>query len=171
MSHLRRSPCSRRLAQRFGSEHAVLGKRQRQRCHDRLRVGAHPRQGVNAHRLVTIESHCSGSIQRNLSVPPYPYDRARDLSAVNVRADCSHHVASCHISIPAHGDLDISTQLMVQLAALIAGQAASECRVMLGDALTNGVPPAEAKQIVLPGRRLCGLDTVYDFLHIIRSPS
>src|SRR3954463_7716829 len=48
----------------------------------------------------------------------------------------------------AHGDLDTRTRLMVQLAALIAGQALREYRVMLGAALTAGVTPIEAKEIV-----------------------
>ena len=40
-----------------------------------------------------------------------------------------------------HSRLDLRTRLMVQLAALIGGQALSEYRVMLGAALTNGVTP------------------------------
>jgi alkylhydroperoxidase/carboxymuconolactone decarboxylase family protein YurZ len=44
--------------------------------------------------------------------------------------------------------LDTRTRLMVQLAALISCQALSEYRVMLGAALTAGVTPAEAKEIL-----------------------
>src|SRR3954463_1634437 len=47
-----------------------------------------------------------------------------------------------------HSDLHPRTRLMTQLAALIAGQALSEYRVMLGAALTAGVTPIEAKEIV-----------------------
>lgn len=47
-----------------------------------------------------------------------------------------------------HTSLDTKTRLMVQLAALIGSQALSEYRVMLGAALTSGVTPAEAKEIV-----------------------
>ena len=44
--------------------------------------------------------------------------------------------------------LDVRTRLMVQLASLIACQALGEYRVMLGAALTVGVTPVEAKEIV-----------------------
>jgi 4-carboxymuconolactone decarboxylase len=66
----------------------------------------------------------------------------------------------------AHGDLDIRTRLMVQLAALIACQAASEYRVMLGAALTNGVTPVEAKEIVYQAVAYLGIGKVFDFLNI-----
>jgi 4-carboxymuconolactone decarboxylase len=66
----------------------------------------------------------------------------------------------------AHGDVDIRTRLMVQLAALIAVQAASEYRVMLGAALSNGVTPVEAKEIVYQAVAYVGMGKVYDFLHI-----
>ena len=38
-----------------------------------------------------------------------------------------------------HGDLDVRTRLMVQLAAMIASQALGEYRVMLGAAMTVGI--------------------------------
>jgi 4-carboxymuconolactone decarboxylase len=63
-----------------------------------------------------------------------------------------------------HGDLDIRTRLMVQLAALIAGQALSEYRVMLGAALTAGVTPVEAKEIVYQAVPYAGMGKVFDFL-------
>ena len=44
--------------------------------------------------------------------------------------------------------LDTRTRLMVQLAAMIASQALREYCVMLGAALTIGVTPVEAKEIV-----------------------
>jgi 4-carboxymuconolactone decarboxylase len=47
-----------------------------------------------------------------------------------------------------HGRLDARRRLMVQLAALIACQALREYRVILGAALTVGVTPVEAKEIV-----------------------
>ncbi|MGO9483998.1 MAG: carboxymuconolactone decarboxylase family protein [Rhodomicrobium sp.] len=47
-----------------------------------------------------------------------------------------------------HGNLDIRTRLMVQLASMIACQALRKYRVMLGAALTIGVTPIEAKEIV-----------------------
>jgi 4-carboxymuconolactone decarboxylase len=44
--------------------------------------------------------------------------------------------------------LDGRTRLMVQLAAIVASQAAREYRVMLGAVLNVGVTPVEAKEIV-----------------------
>jgi 4-carboxymuconolactone decarboxylase len=62
-------------------------------------------------------------------------------------------------------DLDARTRLMTQLAALIAGQALSEYRVMLGAALTAGVTPIEAKEIVYQAVPYAGMGKVFDFLH------
>jgi 4-carboxymuconolactone decarboxylase len=64
-----------------------------------------------------------------------------------------------------HGDLDTRTRLMVQLAALIAGQALREYRVMLGAALTVGVTPVEIKEIVYHAVPYVGMGKVFDFLH------
>jgi 4-carboxymuconolactone decarboxylase len=64
-----------------------------------------------------------------------------------------------------HGDLDPRTRLMTQLAALIAGQALREYRVMLGAALTVGVTPVEAKEIVYQAVPYAGMGKVLDFLH------
>ncbi|MEW1840051.1 carboxymuconolactone decarboxylase family protein [Nonomuraea angiospora] len=64
-----------------------------------------------------------------------------------------------------HGDLDVRTRLMVQLAALIACQAVGEYRVMLGAALTCGVTPVEAKEIVYQAVPYVGMAKVFDFLH------
>jgi 4-carboxymuconolactone decarboxylase len=61
--------------------------------------------------------------------------------------------------------LDTRTRLMVQLAALIACQALSEYRVMLGAALTVGVTPVEAKEIVYQAVPYVGMAKVFDFLH------
>ena len=65
----------------------------------------------------------------------------------------------------SHGDLDTRVRLMVQLAALIAGQALREYRVMLGAALTAGVTPVEAKEIVYQAVPYVGMGKVFDFLH------
>jgi 4-carboxymuconolactone decarboxylase len=65
----------------------------------------------------------------------------------------------------SHGDLDPRTRLMTQLAALIAGQALREYRVMLGAALTAGVTPVEAKEIVYQAVPYAGMGKVFDFLH------
>jgi 4-carboxymuconolactone decarboxylase len=64
-----------------------------------------------------------------------------------------------------YGTLDTGTRLMVQLAALIAGQALSEYRVMLGAALTVGVTPVQAKEIVYQAVPYVGMGKVFDFLH------
>jgi 4-carboxymuconolactone decarboxylase len=66
----------------------------------------------------------------------------------------------------AHGDLDLHTRLIVQLAALIGAQAASEYRVMLGAALTNGLTPVEAKEIVYQAVAYLGIGKVFDYLHL-----
>lgn len=62
--------------------------------------------------------------------------------------------------------LEARTRLMVQLAALIAGQAVSEYRVMLGGALNVGVAPIEVKEIVYQAVPYVGMAKVFDFLHV-----
>ena len=64
-----------------------------------------------------------------------------------------------------HGDLDIRTRLMVQLAAMIAAQAVDEYKVMAGAALTIGVTPVEMKEIVYQAVPYVGMAKVIDFLH------
>ena len=64
-----------------------------------------------------------------------------------------------------HGRLDTRTRLMVQLASMIACQAVSEYRVMLGAALTVGVTPVETKEIVYQAVPYVGMAKVFDFLH------
>ncbi|MGW4958229.1 carboxymuconolactone decarboxylase family protein [Nonomuraea sp. NPDC004186] len=64
-----------------------------------------------------------------------------------------------------HGNLHTRTRLMVQLASMIACQAVSEYRVMLGAALTAGVTPVEAKEIVYQTVPYVGMAKVFDFLH------
>jgi 4-carboxymuconolactone decarboxylase len=61
--------------------------------------------------------------------------------------------------------LDPRTRLMVQLAAIIACQAVSEYRVMLGAALHVGVTPVEIKEIVYQAVPYVGMAKVFDFLH------
>ena len=64
-----------------------------------------------------------------------------------------------------YGSLDTRTRLMVQLAAIISCQALSEYRVMLGAALTVGVTPIEAKEIVYQAVPYVGMARVFDFIH------
>ena len=61
--------------------------------------------------------------------------------------------------------LDIRTRLMVQLAAIIACQAVSEYRVMLGGALDVGVTPVEVKEVVYQAVAYVGMAKAFDFLH------
>ena len=63
-----------------------------------------------------------------------------------------------------HGGLDARTRLMTQLAALIAAGAVNEFRVMLGAALTVGVTPTEAKEIVYQAVPYVGMGIVFDVL-------
>jgi len=64
-----------------------------------------------------------------------------------------------------HGSLGIRLRMMTQLAALIACQALREYRVMLGAALTVGVTPIEAKEIVYQSVPYVGMGKAYDFIH------
>jgi 4-carboxymuconolactone decarboxylase len=64
-----------------------------------------------------------------------------------------------------HAALDTRTRLMVQLAALIGCQALSEYRVMLGAALTAGVTPVEAREIVYQAVPYAGMGKAFDFIH------
>jgi len=64
-----------------------------------------------------------------------------------------------------HSELDVRTRLMVQLAAIIACQALREYRLMLGAALTLGITPVEAKEILYQAVAYVGMAKVYDFIH------
>src|SRR5258705_7258027 len=63
-----------------------------------------------------------------------------------------------------HGNLDVRTRLMVQLAAIIACQALREYRVMLDAALTVGVTPVEAKEVLYQSVPYVGMAKVYEFI-------
>jgi 4-carboxymuconolactone decarboxylase len=67
--------------------------------------------------------------------------------------------------VPRHGDLDLMTRLMIQLASMIACRAVGEYRVMLGAALNVGVTAVEAKEIVYQAVPYIGMATVFDFIH------
>ena len=62
-------------------------------------------------------------------------------------------------------NLDTRTRLMVQLASMIAYQAAREYRAMLGAALGVGVSPVEVKEIVYQAVPYVGMAKVFDFIH------
>jgi alkylhydroperoxidase/carboxymuconolactone decarboxylase family protein YurZ len=70
-----------------------------------------------------------------------------------------------------YGSLNTRTRLMVQLASLIACQALSEYRVMLGAALTVGVTPIEAKEIVYQAVPYAGMARVFDFIQSVEHPT
>jgi 4-carboxymuconolactone decarboxylase len=65
----------------------------------------------------------------------------------------------------AHGRLDIRTRMMAILASLIAQQTLSEYTVMLGAALTVGVTPVEAKEILYQSVPYVGIAKTFDFIH------
>jgi 4-carboxymuconolactone decarboxylase len=65
----------------------------------------------------------------------------------------------------AFGNLEPRTRLMVILASMIACQALTEYRVMLGGALNVGVAPVEVKEIVYQAVPYVGMAKVYDFIH------
>ncbi|OZD13037.1 carboxymuconolactone decarboxylase [Rhodococcus sp. 06-156-3C] len=65
----------------------------------------------------------------------------------------------------AETDLDEHIRLMVQLAAIIACGGLTEYRVMLGGALTIGVSPVEAKEIVYQAVPYIGIAKSMDFVH------
>lgn len=61
--------------------------------------------------------------------------------------------------------MEPTTRLMVQLASMIASQALSEFRVMVGAALTVGVTPVEIKEVVYQAVPYVGMAKVFDFVH------
>ena len=61
--------------------------------------------------------------------------------------------------------LDERTRLLCQLAAMIAVGATREFRVMLGAALSVGVLPVEAKEVVYQAVAYVGMARVFDALH------
>ena len=54
---------------------------------------------------------------------------------------------------------------MVILASTIASQALSECRMMLGGALSVGITPVEAKEILYQAVPYLGIAKVLDFVY------
>lgn len=65
----------------------------------------------------------------------------------------------------SQGSLPLRLRLLTQLAALIACQALTEYRIILGAALANGITPTEAKEVVYQAVPYLGIGKVYDFLH------
>lgn len=65
-----------------------------------------------------------------------------------------------------YGNLDTQTRMMVILASMIACQALSEYKVMLGAALNVGVIPVAVKEIVYQAVPYVGMAKAYDFIHV-----
>lgn len=66
--------------------------------------------------------------------------------------------------VVAHGSLDPRTTMLTRLTALIACQALTEYRVMLGAALNHGITPVEAKEVVYQAVPYLGVGRVLDYL-------
>ena len=64
-----------------------------------------------------------------------------------------------------YGNLDTRTRLIVILASLIASQALSEYKVMIGGTLNVGVTPVEVKEIIYQAVLYVGIAKVFDFIH------
>lgn len=64
------------------------------------------------------------------------------------------------------GKLDAKTRYLVLLAAHIATQSKQEYRLLLEEALDNGISPTEAKEAVYQTIPYAGMAKVYDFLII-----
>jgi 4-carboxymuconolactone decarboxylase len=62
-------------------------------------------------------------------------------------------------------NMDTRTRLKVILASMLASQAISEYKVMLGGALNVGVTPIEVKEIVYQAVPYVGIAKVFDFIH------
>jgi len=91
-----------------------------------------------------------------------------------------HHVSTLAVTDPelidtfdnfafdevlSHSRLDVRTRLMVQLAAIVACQALTEYRVLVGAALNVGVTPIEVKEIAYQAVPYIGIAKVIDFIH------
>lgn len=66
--------------------------------------------------------------------------------------------------VKPHGSLDSKTRYLVILAAHIAVQSLNEFKLVLNEALDNGVNPTEAKEVVYQSIPYLGMAKVYDFL-------
>jgi len=67
--------------------------------------------------------------------------------------------------VQQQGNVDTSTRLMTQLAALIACGALSEFKAMAGAALRSGVTPVQLKEVVYQAVPYVGMGRVVDFIH------
>jgi 4-carboxymuconolactone decarboxylase len=67
--------------------------------------------------------------------------------------------------VVSYGNIDTRTRLMMILGSMIASQALSEYKVMLGGALNVGVTPIEVKEIVYQAVPYVGIAKVFDFIN------
>ena len=65
----------------------------------------------------------------------------------------------------AESKLDTKTRVMMILASLIACQAVSEYRIMVGAALNVGVTPVQIKEILYQSVPYVGMGKAFEFLH------
>jgi len=65
----------------------------------------------------------------------------------------------------AQSKFDTKTRMMMILASLIASQAVSEYKIMVGAALNVGVTPVEIKEILYQSVPYVGMAKAFDFLH------
>ncbi len=63
-----------------------------------------------------------------------------------------------------HGRLDGKTRWLVIMAAHIAAQSPNEYKLILAEALDNGITPTEAKEVIYQAIPYLGMAKVYDFL-------
>lgn len=63
----------------------------------------------------------------------------------------------------AHGNLDAKKRYLIVMAAHIATQSVNGYKVVLNEALDNGVSPVEAKEVVYQAVPYVGMAKVYDF--------
>lgn len=68
--------------------------------------------------------------------------------------------------VQQYGTLDTRTRIMVTLASNIASQAQTEYRIMLDNALSTGITPAEIKEILYQSVPYVGMAKVMDFMGI-----
>lgn len=71
--------------------------------------------------------------------------------------------------VTRHSRLSPRLRLMVQLAAVIACQGLGQYRALLGAALTAGVTPVEAKEIVYQAVAYLGMAKAFDFIEATHS--
>lgn len=65
--------------------------------------------------------------------------------------------------VKPHGNLDAATRYLVIMAAHIANQSVNEYKIILSEALNNGVTPVAAQEVIYQAIPYVGMAKVYDF--------